>query len=126
MLRAWALFLLGAVMVVAAVVEMGNFVSTTVWGALAGASIFCLGIGAKFLAAHRRRTRRADQSDSIEHLRAERAAAATFPFGLLVLAVLGSLLVFQGSYWEAVLVYGGTALFAAVYWINYVRARRRG
>lgn len=126
MLRTWVLFLLGAVLVVAAVAEVEGHVSATVWAALAGASIVCLGMGAKLVAAHQRRTQRADQPDSIEYVHAERAAATTFPFGLLILAALGSLLVFQGSYWEAVLVYCATAVLVAAYWINYIRARRRG
>lgn len=123
--RTWTLFLLGAVIAFATLVALEGIISTPVWAVLAGLLVVLLGLGSKFVATHERRRRRADRTDSIEYANAQHAAAATFPFGLLLLVALGALLVFQESYQSAVLVYGATVVFLAAYWVNYLRIWRR-
>lgn len=125
-LRTWVLFLLGTAIAVVTVVALGEVVSPTVSSVLTGLLIVATGLGANFVATRQRRSRRADRADSIEHAHAQRAAAATFPLGLLVFTALGAFLVLQELYWSAALVYGATALSVVTYWLNDMWIRHRG
>lgn len=123
-MRAWSLFV---VVVVAALVLIGfmaDLVPEVVTTGLLGMVVVATGLAANLLASRRRRHRRADRPDSIEHECVAAAASSTLPVSLLVLVTVGTWLAITQNLAAAAVAYGGAGLVMATFWLSYAHARR--
>jgi drug/metabolite transporter (DMT)-like permease len=107
------------------VVALHDVLPSVVSSALYALLVIGASLSAKALSARRRRSRRADDPNSIEREHELRAAAGTLPVSILSLLILGAWLIMSDALGPASLVYAAVVVTIAAYWINYARVRRQ-
>jgi len=123
--RTWMLFALAASAVVLAGAAVSTVVPDPLSGPVLAVPVLLIPLSARMLSRRRRAERRADQPDSIENERAEKAAAQTLPVVLVLLVALGAWFVVDGAYGAAALVYAACALSALAYAMTYALLRHQ-